>query len=123
LKILIVEDSKFAQMVTAGMFSRAFPDGELILANNGTDGFSKFLQSGPDIIITDLLMPRMSGQEFVKKIREIDQNIKIIVVTADIQKSTRDELAEYNIAAFINKPFVKDKMTLVKQIVEGRHHA
>lgn len=123
MKILIVEDSKFTQMVTAGLFSQAFPDVELILADNGTDGYNKFLQSSPDIIITDLLMPCMRGQEFVKKIREIDQNIMIIIVTADIQKSTRDELAEYHIAAFINKPLVKDKMALVKQIVEGRQHA
>lgn len=123
MKILIVEDSKFAQMVTAGLFSQDFPDVELILADNGMDGYDKFLQSSPDIIITDLLMPCMSGQELVKKIREIDQNIKIIIVTADIQKSTRDELAEYHIAAFINKPLVKDKMALVKPIVEGRQHA
>jgi len=123
LKILIVEDSKFAQMTIARLFSEAFPDSEIILANNGVDGYSDFMRLSPNIIVTDLLMPHMSGQEFIKKIRVMDQNIIIFTVTADVQQSTKDELAEYDIAAFINKPLDKKKMALIKRIVEERLHA
>jgi len=120
LKILIVEDSKFSQRVEARLFAEAFPTAELILADNGLIGYESFLRECPDVIVTDLLMPQMSGQELIKKIHEADQSIPIFALTADVQQSTKAELAEYNIAAFINKPLDQNKVALVKKIVEER---
>lgn len=122
MKFLIVEDSKFAQLVINRLFSEAFPDSQILISNNGMNGYNDFLQFSPDIIVTDLLMPIMNGQEFIKKVRLIDPNIMIFVITADIQQSTEKELAEYNIAAFINKPLDQTKLTLVKRIVEEKFH-
>ncbi len=123
MKRLIVEDSKFAQVTIARLFSETFPGSEIILANNGADGYSDFMRVSPDIIVTDLLMPHMGGQELIKKIRAMDQNVIIFTVTADVQQSTRDELAAYDIAAFINKPLDRKKTALIKQLVEDRLHA
>ncbi len=120
MKILIVEDSKFSQRVEARLLAEAFPTAELILADNGLSGYESFLRECPDVIVTDLLMPQMSGQELIKKIRETDPTIPLIALTADVQQSTKAELAEYNIAAFINKPLDQDKVAFVKKIVEER---
>jgi len=120
LKILIVEDSKFSQRIATRLFVEAFPTAELILTDNGLAGYESFLQEHPDIIVTDLLMPQMSGQELIRKIRETDVNIPLFALTADVQQSTKTELAEFNLAAFINKPLDQDKLAFMKKIVEER---
>lgn len=122
MKILLIEDSKFSQKVAVRMFAETFPAAELILADNGVSGYESFQQVHPDAIVTDLLMPRMSGQELIKKIRETDPNILIFPLTADIQQSTKAELEEYHITAFINKPLNQEKLALIKKIVEERFH-
>ncbi|MBU2699352.1 CheY-like chemotaxis protein [Sporomusaceae bacterium BoRhaA] len=122
MKILIVEDSKFSQKVATRLFAEAFPAAELILADNGVAGYEKFMQVHPDVIVTDLLMPQMTGQEMIRKIRIVDQNILIFPLTADVQQSTKAELAEFNITALINKPLNQEKLVLVEKIVGEKLH-
>lgn len=123
MKILIVEDSKFAQVIQSRLFFEFFPDSEVFLASNGIDGYHEFLRLRPDVVVTDLLMPQMNGQEMVAKIREIDKNVVIFTVTADIQQATKEELDKYGVTGFINKPLDKNKMAVVKRIMEERLHA
>lgn len=60
------------------------------------------------LIISDVRMPTMSGIELVKKISEIDDNIKVILMTAfDV---TGDELKEVKIEKFLNKPIYINKL-------------
>lgn len=122
MKFLIVEDSKFAQLVTKRLFSEAFPAGQIYCSPDGAAGYNDFLRLKPDVIVTDLLMPVMNGQEFIKRIRLLDPSVMIVIVTADIQQLTKKELEEYNIAAFINKPLDPEKVTAVKQLLEGKSH-
>jgi len=53
-------------------------------------------------------MPEITGQEMIKQIREINAEVQIFVLTADIQKVTKFELVQYGIAAFINKPLTTE---------------
>ena len=55
---------------------------ELYLAYDGEEGVELFLKHRPDIIITDIQMPKMNGLEMISKIRETDTDIPIIVTTA-----------------------------------------
>ena len=50
-------------------------------ASNGEEAFDMYNQYKPDIIITDIKMPRMDGIELIKKIREIDHRVRIIILT------------------------------------------
>ena len=60
------------------------------------------------LIISDVRMPKMSGIELVKKISEIDNNIKVILMTAfDV---TGEELKEVKIQKFLNKPINLKKL-------------
>ncbi len=60
------------------------------------------------LIISDVRMPKMSGIELVKKISEIDNNIKVILMTAfDV---TGEELKEVKIQKFLNKPIYLKKL-------------
>ncbi len=57
-----------------------------------------------DAIILDLLMPEMSGIEFLKKLNENSIKIPVIVLTADIQHTMRAKCMELGAAGFLNKP-------------------
>ena len=65
------------------------------------------------LIISDVRMPKMSGIELVKKISEIDNDIKVILMTAfDV---TGEELKEIKIEKFLNKPiYIKKLVDIVK---------
>jgi len=109
MKILIVDDSVFAQKFMEKTILASLPDEQIIAAPSGEDAYELFLSETPDVIVTDLLMPGMGGQMLIKMIRQTDGICKIIVVSADVQKSVQDEVMQMNITAFINKPLNAEK--------------
>ena len=88
MKILIVDDSQFFQGFLKKLFIKYIPEAELIMANNGRDAYALYEQERPDFIITDLLMPEMNGQGFLHMVKESNPKVKVIIITADIQKAT-----------------------------------
>ncbi|HZG84259.1 response regulator [Paenibacillus sp.] len=122
MKILIVEDSMFVQNMTRRVVTDHYPDVEVIVASNGETGYRLYEEHRPDLILTDLLMPGLSGQELLQKIRETDADTKVIVISADVQKATRDEIEQLGIQGFVNKPVTGEKAELlVRLIAEARH--
>jgi len=122
MKILIVEDSKFVQNMTRRVVTDHYPEVEIMTANNGETGYELYEEHRPDIILTDLLMPGLSGQELLQKIRATDAGTKVIVISADVQKATRDEIEQLGIQGFVNKPVTGEKAELlVRLIAEARH--
>lgn len=113
IKVLIVEDSVFSQKITAKLIKEIMNNVEIFFANNGQEGYEKYKEIKPDYILLDLLMPKLNGIEVIKLIKEDDKDAKIIVISADIQKEVREEIDEYNIMLFLNKPFNKEKAQLV----------
>ena len=75
---------------------------EVDSAENGFEGFELFSRGNYSVIITDLNMPLMSGSELIKKIRQKDREVKIIVTTSflpdDLSSSGWDFL-------FVQKPY------------------
>lgn len=118
MKILIVDDSNFVRSLVGKTLQINIPVLELLMANNGIEGYDLYRTEKPDLIVMDLLMPEMNGWELLKLIREVDLNVKIIVFSADVQKSTRDEIAGYGITAFIPKPFNKENAAQLVNIVK-----
>lgn len=78
--VLYVEDEEIARQ-SIGIFLRRHV-GELLLAANGSDGLARYQENRPGIVITDLEMPIMSGMEMIRRIRELDQAVPIIITTA-----------------------------------------
>lgn len=120
MKILVIDDSIFMQKLVESSLEKNFPEVIIITADNGEDGFNLYQIEKPNYIVTDLLMPGMDGIELVHKIRDFDKEVKIIVITADIQKTVRDEIERLQVSAFINKPFNEEKVIqLIKTIRSG----
>ena len=83
---------------------------KLLVAEDGVEGLSLFLKYHPDLIITDIQMPRMNGLDMGQKIREIDKDVPIIVTSAYNDTSFLNRSIELGIGGYITKPVNLAKM-------------
>lgn len=119
MSILIVDDSIFVRQFMKKYLIEINPNIEMNFAASGEEGFEVYCEKHPSLIITDLLMPGMGGQAFIEKIRKDDPKIHIVVLSADIQKSVKEEIAALKVTAFLNKPITKDSVQFISGLLEG----
>jgi len=74
-------------------------------AKDGKEGFELYKKLKPDVIFLDVIMPNYDGFYTLKKIREIDADAKIIMVTADFSPTTKKKLKELKATDIIYKPY------------------
>ena len=101
-KILLVDDSKFQRKCMSRMLCDL--GHEVIQAENGEMGLQMVKSDKPEIVITDLLMPVMDGIGLLRGLKEENCTIPVVVVTADIQESSKQECLQLGAKAFLNKP-------------------
>jgi len=82
----------------------------IVEAVNGMDAIEKIEEMDIDLVILDLLMPEYDGYFLLKEIEKRKIDIKTMVLSADIQKSTKDKVMSYNVDAFLNKPPEVDEL-------------
>lgn len=112
LKVLYIEDDLVHREELADYLSRRV--GRLYLAENGEQGFEKFKSLSPDLIITDLRMPKLSGIELARRIRELNKTVPIIVLTAMSDKESILEAVKVGILDYVLKPVdVKELMSVI----------
>ena len=102
-KVLIVDDSALTRRSLRQILETA--GYEVAEADNGLDALERYFLDKPDVVLLDLVMRGMYGLEVLQKIRELDPQARIVVVSADIQTSSQDLAGEAGATAFINKPF------------------
>ena len=74
--------------------------------SNGKEGFELFTQKNFDMVFTDLIMPGMSGCELAEKIKNINKDIPVVLVTAWAMDYSESELLRNNkIDYIVKKPF------------------
>jgi len=100
--ILYIEDDKLSKEITSKVLQNFCS--KLILAEDGLDGFIKFQLNSIDLIITDLAMPKMNGTEFIKMIRDINQEVPIVILSAYINNELLQESINYGVQGYIQKP-------------------
>ena len=100
-KVLYVEDNKGVLNETKELFENFFS--EIVTATNGVEALEKYDNSF-DIVITDLKMPKMDGIELAKKIKEIEKNQEIIVISAYDDSDKLLSLIKIGVSDFILKP-------------------
>jgi len=86
ISILLVEDDRDALNVLTVILTKKFPDVVLYTSNNGRTGLELFKTHTPDIVITDINMPEMSGVQMADKIRAIKPDTKFIVLSGDTER-------------------------------------
>ncbi|WP_373898080.1 response regulator transcription factor [Haloimpatiens sp. FM7315] len=119
MKILIVDDSIFSQKIIANLIKKQLQNALIYFAKDGDEGLEKYKSINPDYAFVDLLMPKITGEKLITLIKEYDANAKLIVVSADVQKSIKEELDSYGIVAFINKPFTEEKSKNICDLIRN----
>lgn len=108
LKILIVEDEKrLAQLLKEAINDSFY---KVVIAKDGTEGLKKYKTFKPDIIITDIMMPKLDGLDMTIKIKEIDSNIPIIILSAHSDKEKLLKAIDVGINKYFIKPFDPDEV-------------
>jgi len=101
-RILIIDDSLFQRRVISAPLQKA--GYEICEAVNGMDGLEKIHGNSPDLIVLDILMPGKTGLDVLKELKEEGNTIPVIMLTSDVQESTREECLSLGARAFVNKP-------------------
>ncbi len=113
-KIAIIEDdSAIAQMYKIKLENAGF---EVILADNGRTGLSMIQSSNPDLILLDLMMPEMTGDDMLKELRKTvsGKAKKVIILTNVSEDEALPKVKDFNVDDFIVKAEVTPKQLLDK---------
>ena len=102
-KLLIVDDSGVSRMIIKGRVASLQPDWEIIEAASGDEALALVPTAQPDFITMDVNMPGINGFEAVEKIRSTDKRARIVILTANIQGSSREK-AQQLAVKFVQKP-------------------
>lgn len=102
ISILYAEDEEVLQKVTLRYFKKFCPN--IDTANNGLEAFELYEKKQHDLIITDLNMPNMNGMELVKKVKEINRDQEIIVISAYSDQEQLMQAIAFGVNGYILKP-------------------
>lgn len=114
LRVLAVDDSRtIRNLLSAALMQAGF---DVRLAENGEDGLQKLQESRPDVIITDINMPRLDGFGFIEAVRgsSSHRNLPILVLTTESAPELKSRAREAGATGWIVKPF--DEVKLVAAI-------
>lgn len=118
-KILFVEDEEDLTLIVADTLRGQAYD--VITAVDGIEGLEKFMSEAPDIVVADVMMPKMDGFTMAKEIRKLSSTVPVLFLTA---KSTIDDVEEgFEIGAndYLKKPFeLRELIVRIKALLR-RH--
>lgn len=104
--ILVVDDSGYARRL---MRQTLEAEGHTVIeASNGMSALESYALNTPALVMLDLTMEDISGIEVLERLREINPDVPVIVVSADIQRSTTKQVADAGAFRFLGKPAEKD---------------
>ena len=106
-KILVVDDSYLTRFLLAKILAGGGHEvvGE---AGDGVEALEKVRDLRPDVVILDIIMPRMRGLETLREIREISPSTRVIICSGDTQDFTVRDAVQNGASGFIVKPFRKE---------------
>lgn len=107
-RILVVEDEVDALETVADWLE--FNGYEVLVARDGREGLDKALSEEPDLVLLDVMMPKLNGYQVCREIRKNTrtQHIPVIMLTAKAQESDRFWGMETGASDYITKPFDMD---------------
>ncbi|MDO5111661.1 MAG: response regulator [Clostridia bacterium] len=110
LRVMVVDDALYMRVTYRNMLQGS--DVEIAAeAENGDEAIAMYERVKPDVVLLDLTMPGMSGQEVLRRIMELDRKARVIVVSAMGQEIFIKECLQLGAKSFMIKPF-KEKALL-----------
>jgi CheY-like chemotaxis protein len=107
-KILVIDDEPhILKMVKSRLEANNY---EVVVAFDGAGGLEKVASEKPDLIISDIMMPKMHGYEFVKKLKGDPVHKDIPVIMLSIKEKMKDLFELEGVSDFIVKPFTPEEL-------------
>ncbi|MGA9719406.1 MAG: response regulator transcription factor [Acidobacteriaceae bacterium] len=102
MRILVVDDEpQITRVLRASLSSSGY---EVLLARDGVEAFDLFRESAPDLVITDLFMPRMDGIELTRAIRQLGDT-PVIILSVREQETMKVAALDEGADDYVTKPF------------------
>jgi len=118
LTLLYVEDDNIIRENAVAYLSDFFK--EVLEAKDGMEALEIYREKHPDVIMTDIQMPRLSGLRMAEKIRKQDKTTPIVIVTAFTDTKYLLKAVELQLIKYITKPITSKKMSEALELV-GEH--
>lgn len=117
-KIMIVDDSSFSRRTLRKFLESA--GHAVVEAEDGMTAIEYYFLDRPDVVLLDMNMRGMHGLDVLRKLRELDPRVSVVVATADVQASTRALAADAGAKAFLAKPFASDNvLATIDEVLAG----
>lgn len=116
---LVVDDSKISRKWLIEMIPKKIVENAHIFeACDGEEALALYKEHQPDLVFLDITMPVIDGVEALKRIREINPNALVIMISADRQKSTKEKVLNLGASAILSKPVDAEEFrtTLLKLV-------
>jgi CheY-like chemotaxis protein len=117
-RILIIDDEDDIREVAA-LSLETVAGWEVLTANSGAQGLARAVESKPDAILLDVMMPGMDGPATFRELRKnpATARIPVVLLTAKVQASDQRRFSDLGVEAVLFKPF--DPLTLSNQIASA----
>ena len=125
LNIMIVDDSPVMRaFIRKVVLLTGLDVGECCEAEDGDDALRSLREHRTDLILTDINMPRMDGEEFVRRMDSDDvlRDIPVIVVSTDSSHSRVQQMLALGAKGYVSKPFLPEALRDEVERVLGAHH-
>ncbi len=109
MKIMLVDDSRTIRNIQKNVLNQLGHE-EIVEAEDGVQALSMFNEQPPDLMLVDWNMPNMDGITLVRKIRELDKAVPIIMCTTEAEKSRVLEAVKAGVNNYIVKPFTVESL-------------
>lgn len=121
-RILVVDDSPLDRQWLAGLLA-TIPDAEIDEAADGEEALRIVLERQPDIVVTDMQMPKLDGLQLVTAIRRGSPHIPAILVTGHGSEESALQALRVGAASYVNKEWIPQRLIpTVKQVLEAAQH-
>jgi DNA-binding response OmpR family regulator len=105
MKILVIEDSRLLRTTTERMLTRA--GYEVMTASDGEEGLRLAVESKPDLVILDMMLPKLSGQEVLQRLRMNPSSTSTaVIVLTSLSESNRKKLLSEGASLYFEKSLV-----------------
>jgi len=123
--VLVVDDSKAMRgFIRRVMDLSGFQYSQCLEAANGLEALDLLGREPVDVILTDINMPQMNGEEFLRRLEEIEQYaaIPVLVVSTDATENRIEEMMSIGAKGYLTKPFVPEDLRGQLERVVGVDH-